>query len=129
MLPAFQGIVPPTMATSSLDGVPNVTYISQVHYVDEEHVAISRQFFNKTWKNLQENPLFTVALTCPETYTVWKLNLRYQEEQREGPVFDEMDMILKAIASMQGVEDLFKLEAAVICEVEAIQSIFDGSNN
>ena len=39
MLPAFQGVIPPTLATASLDGIPNVTYISQVHYIDEDHLV------------------------------------------------------------------------------------------
>ena len=44
----FQGIVPSIIATNDDDGVPNITFISQVHYLDERHVALSCQFFNKT---------------------------------------------------------------------------------
>lgn len=122
MLPAFQGVIPPTLATVSKDGIPNITYISQVHYIDDEHVAISRQFFNKTWKNIGDNPQFTVAVTCPESFSMWNINLEYKEEQREGNIFDEMDMIIKAIASMQGLEDVFQLESAVICKVLSIDT-------
>ena len=129
MLPAFQGIIPPTLATSSIDGIPNITYISHVHYIDENHVALSRQFFNKTWKNIKENPYFTVAITCPETSALWKINLRFIEERREGTVFDEIDMVLTAIASSIGIADLFKLDAAVICEVTAIKTIFESNEN
>ena len=123
MLPAFQGVIPSTFSTSSLDGMPNVTYISHVHYIDEEHIALSRQFFNKTWKNIHENPLFTVAVTCPETFTLWKINLSYKNEEKKGDLFEEMDMIITAIASMQGMEDTFKLQSAVICKVESIQTL------
>lgn len=123
MLPAFQGVIPPTLATVSLDGVPNVTYISHVQYIDEEHLAITRQFFNKTWKNINENPKFSVAVTCPETFTLWKINLTYQQEEKAGDLFDEMDMIITAIASMQGMEDTFKLQSAVICKVESVQTL------
>lgn len=123
MLPAFQGVIPPTLATVSVDGIPNITYISQVHYVDEKHVAISRQFFNKTWKNIDENPRFVVGVTCPESFTVWKLTLSYVEEKTDGSIFDEMNMILKAIGSMQGLEDIFKLQSAVICKVDSIQTL------
>ena len=127
MLPAFQGIVPPTLATASADGIPNITYISHVQYIDEEHLAISRQFFNKTWKNIDENPVFTVAVTCPETFSVWKINLRYLAEESEGPIFDEMDMMIQAIASMQGLEGIFKLKSAVVCKVESIETlVFNG---
>ena len=126
MMAGLQGVVPSTLATCSKDGMANVTYISQVFYVDENHVALSCQFMNKTWRNLQENPMAAVIITCPTTFTLWKLQLRYLEEQKEGPVFDEMDMQLIAIASLHGVpEDLFKIRAALICKVEQVECLYN----
>ena len=52
----FHGIIPGVIATTDRDGVPNVSYISQVHYIDARHVALSCQFFNKTRQNLDVNP-------------------------------------------------------------------------
>jgi hypothetical protein len=43
--PAMQGLVPSTLVSCSLDGEPNTTKISQVWYLDENHVALSHQFF------------------------------------------------------------------------------------
>ena len=48
----LEGIVPSSFATVDPYGVPNVSLISQVHYVDPERVALSYQFFNKTRANL-----------------------------------------------------------------------------
>ena len=42
----FQGIVPAALSTCAADGTPNITFISQVYYVDAKHLAISFQFFN-----------------------------------------------------------------------------------
>jgi hypothetical protein len=42
----LDGVIPGTIATCAPDGTPNVTFLSQVEYVDGEHVAISYQFFN-----------------------------------------------------------------------------------
>ncbi len=128
MLPAMQGVIPATLATAAPDGTPNVTYISQVFYVDEEHVALSWQFMNKTWRNLSENPRAAVVITCPDSFSMWKLRLRFVEKQTDGPVYDQMDMQLMAIASMYHADGLFNIKAALICRVEAVEVLYDGTN-
>lgn len=123
MQSAMQGVVPSTLSTCSREGVPNVTYISQIFYVDAHHVALSFQFMNKTWHNLQQNPRATVLITCPNTLFMWKLKLRYIEMQTEGPVFEQMEMQLMAIMSMLTVKVDFAIKAALICRVEAIENL------
>jgi predicted pyridoxine 5'-phosphate oxidase superfamily flavin-nucleotide-binding protein len=54
--PAMQGVIPSHVVTCSRDGIPNASVISQVYYVDADHVALSHQFFNKTTRNVRENP-------------------------------------------------------------------------
>ncbi|MBD0256804.1 MAG: pyridoxamine 5'-phosphate oxidase family protein [Cytophagales bacterium] len=128
MRSAMQGVVPSTLATCAADGTPNVTYISQVFYVDDHHVALSWQFMNKTWRNLQENPRARVVITCPGTFSMWKLKLRFREKQTEGPVFDQMDMQLMAIASMYHAGASLTIKAALICEVLDVEVLYDGYN-
>ena len=55
-LPSLQGMFPSWITSCSKDGEPNTTVISQIWYVDEKHVALSFQFFNKTKRNISENP-------------------------------------------------------------------------
>jgi len=129
MSSAMQGVLPSTLATCTPEGVPNVTYVSQLFYVDDQHVAISMQFMNKTWRNLQENPFAAVVIHCPVTASMWKIGLRYLEQQTEGPVFDQMDMQLQAIASMYHVQVNFKIKAALICHVETIEQLYDGQSH
>ena len=126
MLPAMQGVIPAVLTTSSADGTPNVTAISQVYYVDVEQIAISRQFFNKTVRNLSENPKLAVMITCPETFSMWKIGLRFIESQSKGPLYEQMAMQLEAIATMQGMTDVFSLISADICAVERIEMLYDG---
>lgn len=120
---AMKGIVPSTMSTCNLEGVPNISYISQLYYVDENHVAISNQFFNKTIRNIQENPLACVNIVSPEDFSMWVLDLKYSHSETESDLFEQMEMQLEAIASMQGMEDVFKLQAAEVFTVLSINKI------
>ena len=68
MKTAMQGVVPSAIVTSDLEGTPNSTYISQVFFVDDTHVALSHQFFNKTIRNVRENPYASVNIVSPATF-------------------------------------------------------------
>ena len=64
----FSGLVPLVLATVSASGVPNVTYLSRVHPVDDERIALSNQFLSKSNRNLAENPNASLLLVRPETH-------------------------------------------------------------
>ena len=49
------------LSTASKDGTPNVVPIGAVKFLDDETLLISDQYFNKTLKNLQENPKIALA--------------------------------------------------------------------
>ena len=115
--------VPATLSTSSADGIPNATIISQVYYVDEGHVALSFQFFNKTTRNIRENPNASVCVNDLSGGRYWILQIQYDHSETEGPVFDEMDMQIEAIASATGMGGIFKLKAADIYLVESVDTI------
>jgi predicted pyridoxine 5'-phosphate oxidase superfamily flavin-nucleotide-binding protein len=117
---SMEGMIPSVIGTASADGNPNVSYISQVWYVDSTHVALSHQFFNKTMKNLRENPRVVIMTIDPPTFQMYALTARHLRTETSGPVFDDMSMQLEAIASMTGMSDVFELKAAEIFEVVGI---------
>jgi hypothetical protein len=119
----FQGIVPCLIATAAKDGTPNVAYLSQVHYLDEQHIALSRQFFNKTQQNLSENRIATIQLADPLTFEAYRLVVRYQRTETSGALFDELAARIQAIASHSGMTGIFRLVGADICEVISIEPI------
>jgi uncharacterized protein len=123
---AFQGIIPPIIATTSADKIPNITYISTISYIDDDHLALSWQFFSKTWKNISENPVFIICVTCPETGKIWEIKLKYLERKTSGDLFDEMSMAIEVIASMTGTVGIFKLAAAVVCQIISVEILYDG---
>lgn len=120
---AMQGIIPSTIVTCSADGVPNVAYISQVYYVDDDHVALSHQFFNKSIRNIRENPKICVNIVSPEDLTQWRIDGLFLREETEGRIFEEMRAQLEAIASMTGMEDVFKLKSADIYQILKLEIV------
>jgi adenylate cyclase len=113
----FQGVVPSVIGTCSATGVPNVTEISIVHRLDDEYVALSRQFFNKTIANLLVNPRACVELIEPQTGRQFQLDLLYERTETEGPTFQKMSARLEAVAAQEGMSKVFRLAAADVCKV------------
>jgi adenylate cyclase len=119
----FQGVSPAVLTTCDREGIPNVTYLSQVFFVDDKHVALSHQFFNKTKKNTMENPRAAVQITDPATLESWQLYLRFDHEEREGPLFESMSRRIDAIASHTGMTGIFKLRSADVYEVVEVERV------
>lgn len=119
----FLGVIPSIVATSDAEGVPNVTYVSQVHLVDERHVALSRQFFNKTARNLEVNPRACAEIYDPLTFEAYRLRLRFLRSETSGPLFDDMALRIQAIASHTGMAGIFKLIGADLFEVERFEQV------
>jgi adenylate cyclase len=119
----FQGIVPSVIATCDAAGTPNIAYLSQVYMVDERHVALSRQFFNKTQRNLDENPLACLEMVDPLTFQAYRLRLTFLRSEKSGPLFDQMSMRIDAIAAHTGMTGIFKLIGSDIFEVRSIEKV------
>tara|TARA_B000000565_G_C23643740_1_gene323775 strand:- start:192 stop:611 length:420 start_codon:yes stop_codon:yes gene_type:complete len=122
-LPALEGMFPSWITTSSNGGEPNTTVISQIWFVSETEVALSFQFFNKTKKNISQNPYAFATIVNPASFDMYNLELKYSRTESEGDLFDEMDMKLEAIASMSGMSGIFELKGADIYNVLSINKI------
>jgi adenylate cyclase len=114
---SLEGAIPATICTVAADGTPNVTNLSVVHYVDESHVALSCQFFNKSRVNIQQNPRAQVMVVEPGTLRQFRLDLAFERSETMGPVFERMAVRLAAIASQTGMSRVFRLQSADVYRV------------
>ena len=121
--PCFEGVIPASLCSCSREGLPNVTFLSIVHRLDENHVGLSFQFFNKTRKNLQENPRAQVIVVMPGTADQYRLDVRHLRTETDGPAFDRMRARLEAVASQTGMNRVFRLRGVDVYEVLDCRSV------
>lgn len=117
----FEGAQPAQIATCASDGMPNVAYLSQVHYADSDHVALSFQFFSKTRENVLANPFAQAQVIDPATGIQYQLALQYLRTETEGPLFEYMKARLAGVASLTGMGKVFRLRGSDVYRVLDIQ--------
>jgi GAF domain-containing protein len=118
---SFEGVIPSVIATTDANGMPNVSYLSHVHYVDETHVALSNQFFSKTAANVARNGFATVMVVDGYSGQQHVLDLVFERSETEGEAFERVAVHLAILESrMSGI---MKLRALDIYRVEDCQPV------
>jgi adenylate cyclase len=119
----FEGVIPAVLATADREGVPNVSYLSQVQYLDREHIALSYQFFNKTRANILANPLARLMVINPFTGAQYALVIKYLRTETEGSLFESMKARLAGLASHTGMSGVFRLLGSDVYQVLELQRV------
>ncbi|MGG3467031.1 LuxR C-terminal-related transcriptional regulator [Neobacillus pocheonensis] len=126
MHPALMGIVPATLITSSKQGIPNITNISRVWFVDQEHVAVANHMLNKSIHNLRENGHAFIRTMDTTTFSTWELELEYIGPSTTEKIFAEMQKQYEVLSMILETEmpitihnaEIFHVLSARICEEE-----------
>lgn len=119
----FEGVIPATMCTVSAEGMPHLCYLSQVEYVDESHVALSFQFFNRSRENILATRRCAVTVDDPYTAAGVRMQLLYLRTETSGAVFERMKAKLAGIAAHCGMEKVYHLQGADIYLVQSVEAI------
>lgn len=127
MKPALMGVVPATLITCSKDGIPNITNISRVWYVGEQHVAVANHMLKKSVQNLKENPNAFIRTTDPTNFSTWELELEYIGSRTDREIFSEMKKQYEVLSMLIESEmpisiqcaEIFTVVSARTCEEES----------
>ena len=126
----FEGVIPSIIATVDTAGVPNISYLSHVYYIDDDHVALSNQYFTKTAANTRARGSAALLLVDGITGRQFQLDISFLRAEAEGDLFTRMAAHLKAMSSQQGMADIMVLRSADIYRVTSCIPVphpdFDG---
>lgn len=120
---SLDGAFPSLIATCDAAGVPNVSALSDACFVDDTHLALSFQFFNKTRANILANPHATLQVTDPHSGARYRIAARYLRTETDGALFARMKARLAGIASHAGMTKVFRLLGADVYEVLGIEHV------
>ena len=119
----LEGVIPGHIATCDGEGMPNLAYLSQVQFIDNDHVALSYQFFNRTRQNILAGSSVCLMLTSHLTGAQYRLTLEYLRTETAGPLFEQMKAKLAGIASHTGMSGVFRLLGSDIYRILAIEQV------
>ena len=109
------------LSTCSREGVPNVVPMSAKKILDDDTILLSDQFFNKTIKNLRDNPKASIA--------IWDNMEGYQIKgavtiETSGQIFEETAKWIDEMGKQLGLP--LKCKGAVILKIEEIFNVSPG---
>jgi len=105
------------LATSSQDGAPNVVPIGAFKFLDDETLLISDQFFNKTLKNLQENP--RIAL-------VWWGEKAGFQVKADITIHTEGEIFRQNVEWVRGIKETLRPKSAIVGKITDVYLIKSG---
>jgi predicted pyridoxine 5'-phosphate oxidase superfamily flavin-nucleotide-binding protein len=106
------------VATSSPEGVPNVTPKGTVRVIDDEHLVFADLFSRKTRENLLKNPQVAVTVIEEKSHKGFQIK-GTAELLKAGQLFDQMAAELKKAP--------MKLPPATYVVKITVEAVFDQS--
>ncbi|MFB0545035.1 MAG: pyridoxamine 5'-phosphate oxidase family protein [Asgard group archaeon] len=92
-------------ATSTKDGKPNVVPVGYVEVISDTEILIADTLFNKTRKNLEDNPEVAIAVEVLEEFKAYQL-------KGKANILTEGEIFEKALEMQKGLEKRRRLRHA-----------------
>ncbi|HCL63676.1 MAG TPA: histidine kinase [Rhizobium sp.] len=119
----FEGVIPSIISTADADGIPNISYLSHVAIVDDEHVALSNQFFAKTAANIRLNPQATLLVVDGQNGAQFRLELLFAHSMEDGPLFERLSLQVNASSAQIGMSEVMRLRLVDVFRVLSIEAV------
>jgi adenylate cyclase len=104
----LEGHLYPMIASCAPDGTPNISVVSYVGLVDDEHVALGMRFLSRTPRNVAANPRASVLLVDTRTCRQHLLDLELVRSETSGPRYEQMRVRFDGIAAVSGIKGIVK---------------------
>jgi uncharacterized protein len=105
------------LSTAAKDGTPNVVPIGAFKFMDDETLLISDQFFNKTLKNLKENPKIALA---------WWGEKGGFQVKADITIHTEGDIFRQNVEWVHGIKDTLNPKSAIVGKITAVYIVKSG---
>ncbi len=111
------------LATTSNDGRPNVVPIGAIRTISDSELLIVDVLFDKTKKNLLENPHVAIAVEALGKESPSAYQLKGQAQIfTSGEIFEKAEEIVEELRKRHSRHSDMKVKSAVLVEVEEIYS-------
>ncbi|MDD3249510.1 MAG: pyridoxamine 5'-phosphate oxidase family protein [Smithellaceae bacterium] len=105
------------LATASKDGIPNAIPIGAFKFLDNETLLISDQYFNKTLKNLQENPKISL---------VWWGEKNGFQVKADITIHTEGEIFRRNVEWVRGIKETLRPKSAIVGKITDVYLIKSG---
>jgi len=105
------------LSTATKDGTPNVVPVGALKFLDDERLLISDQFFDKTLKNMKENPQIALAW--------WSANGGFQIKGTITIHTDD-EVFRKNVEWVHSIKDTLNPKSAIICKITSVYIVEGG---
>jgi hypothetical protein len=105
------------LSTATKDGTPNVVPIGAFKFLDDERLLISDQFFDKTLKNLKENPQIALAW--------WGESDGFQIKG-DVTIHTDDEVFKQNVEWMHSILDTVNPKSAIVCKITSVYMVEPG---
>lgn len=111
------------LATTSTDGKPNVVPVGAIRAISDSELLIADVLFDKTKKNLLENPRVAIAVEALKKESPAAYQLKGQARVfTDGEIFGKAEAMLEKMRKKNSRHSDLTLKSAVLVTVDEIYS-------